>query len=74
MSIKNYFFFTDDCPIEGMWGKGLDCVACPAGGVCPGGMKERGRRTGEGGERGGEGERGEEKRGRGRWEGVRAYV
>jgi hypothetical protein len=29
--------FTDDCPTEGQFGKGLDCKPCPEGGRCPGG-------------------------------------
>eukprot|EP00698_Gefionella_okellyi_P024708 TRINITY_DN8795_c0_g1_i2.p1 TRINITY_DN8795_c0_g1~~TRINITY_DN8795_c0_g1_i2.p1 ORF type:complete len:2079 (-),score=494.13 TRINITY_DN8795_c0_g1_i2:11-6247(-) len=33
------FFYTDDCPREGEFGRGLNCIACPAGGICPGGFR-----------------------------------
>ncbi|KNC52633.1 Na-Ca exchanger/integrin-beta4 [Thecamonas trahens ATCC 50062] len=29
--------FTNDCPFEGMFGSGTDCVPCPSCGYCPGG-------------------------------------
>ena len=30
------FYYTEDCPYEGQWGRGLDCVDCPVG-TCIGG-------------------------------------
>ena len=33
------FFYTDDCPEEGQFGRGSDCVDCPEGGICPGGYR-----------------------------------
>jgi hypothetical protein len=41
--LDNFFYFTDDCPYEGMYGKGLDCKPCPVGGICPGGTVDKGR-------------------------------
>lgn len=27
------FYYTDDCPSEGEWGRGLECVPCPEGAI-----------------------------------------
>jgi hypothetical protein len=32
-------FYTDDCPFPGQFGSGLDCRACPAEAICPGGRR-----------------------------------
>eukprot|EP00698_Gefionella_okellyi_P015322 TRINITY_DN4320_c0_g3_i1.p1 TRINITY_DN4320_c0_g3~~TRINITY_DN4320_c0_g3_i1.p1 ORF type:complete len:1843 (-),score=404.46 TRINITY_DN4320_c0_g3_i1:432-5939(-) len=32
-------FFTEDCPYEGLYGRGLQCQTCPEGGYCPGGYR-----------------------------------
>eukprot|EP00698_Gefionella_okellyi_P016594 TRINITY_DN4759_c0_g1_i2.p1 TRINITY_DN4759_c0_g1~~TRINITY_DN4759_c0_g1_i2.p1 ORF type:complete len:1246 (+),score=296.69 TRINITY_DN4759_c0_g1_i2:735-4472(+) len=32
-------YYTDDCPFEGYYGRGLDCRPCPEGGYCPGGYR-----------------------------------
>eukprot|EP00698_Gefionella_okellyi_P010300 TRINITY_DN2665_c0_g1_i1.p1 TRINITY_DN2665_c0_g1~~TRINITY_DN2665_c0_g1_i1.p1 ORF type:complete len:2847 (+),score=703.53 TRINITY_DN2665_c0_g1_i1:1189-8541(+) len=32
-------YFTEDCPFEGFYGRGLDCIQCPTGGICPGGYR-----------------------------------
>lgn len=34
-------FYTDDCPEEGMYGRGTSCVPCPTGATCPGGFRLR---------------------------------
>ncbi|KNC52830.1 uncharacterized protein AMSG_08972 [Thecamonas trahens ATCC 50062] len=32
-------FFTNDCPFEGQFGRGLECKSCPDGAFCPGGYR-----------------------------------
>eukprot|EP00698_Gefionella_okellyi_P003991 TRINITY_DN1369_c0_g1_i1.p1 TRINITY_DN1369_c0_g1~~TRINITY_DN1369_c0_g1_i1.p1 ORF type:complete len:4179 (+),score=776.41 TRINITY_DN1369_c0_g1_i1:1337-12538(+) len=32
-------FLTNDCPFEGLFGRGLDCHVCTVGGYCPGGYR-----------------------------------
>ena len=29
--VVNEFFYTEDCPQDGLWGRGLDCTECPTG-------------------------------------------
>jgi hypothetical protein len=36
---NDVLFYTDDCPEEGQFGKGLDCKECPEGAECPGGYR-----------------------------------
>eukprot|EP00698_Gefionella_okellyi_P001098 TRINITY_DN1097_c0_g1_i1.p1 TRINITY_DN1097_c0_g1~~TRINITY_DN1097_c0_g1_i1.p1 ORF type:complete len:2798 (+),score=590.51 TRINITY_DN1097_c0_g1_i1:689-9082(+) len=37
--LRDAFFFTNDCPDEGYYGRGLLCERCPAGAYCPGGFR-----------------------------------
>eukprot|EP00163_Fabomonas_tropica_P011925 TRINITY_DN2290_c0_g4_i8.p1 TRINITY_DN2290_c0_g4~~TRINITY_DN2290_c0_g4_i8.p1 ORF type:complete len:2770 (+),score=461.45 TRINITY_DN2290_c0_g4_i8:103-8412(+) len=32
-------YYSDDCPAEGYYGRGSDCIPCPTGGYCPGGYR-----------------------------------
>eukprot|EP00698_Gefionella_okellyi_P009326 TRINITY_DN2363_c0_g2_i1.p1 TRINITY_DN2363_c0_g2~~TRINITY_DN2363_c0_g2_i1.p1 ORF type:complete len:1499 (-),score=278.00 TRINITY_DN2363_c0_g2_i1:2715-6782(-) len=32
-------FQTDDCPAIGVWGRGTNCMSCPAEAYCPGGFR-----------------------------------
>ena len=38
-TLANIMYFTDNCPFEGMFGLGTECVSCPECGVCPGGYR-----------------------------------
>eukprot|EP00163_Fabomonas_tropica_P016493 TRINITY_DN2957_c0_g1_i1.p1 TRINITY_DN2957_c0_g1~~TRINITY_DN2957_c0_g1_i1.p1 ORF type:complete len:3388 (+),score=527.40 TRINITY_DN2957_c0_g1_i1:1057-11220(+) len=41
--IRDKLFYSDDCPFEGQFGRGLDCIDCPVGAYCPGGYRMRPR-------------------------------
>lgn len=32
-------YYSDDCPTEGQFGRGLECKPCPTGAYCPGGYR-----------------------------------
>eukprot|EP00163_Fabomonas_tropica_P008489 TRINITY_DN181_c0_g1_i1.p1 TRINITY_DN181_c0_g1~~TRINITY_DN181_c0_g1_i1.p1 ORF type:complete len:3977 (-),score=642.26 TRINITY_DN181_c0_g1_i1:114-12044(-) len=37
--LKDILYYTSDCPIEGMFGRGTACKPCPEGASCPGGFR-----------------------------------
>lgn len=39
--LGDYVFYTDNCPVDGMYGLDGVCTPCPAGGICPGGPRIR---------------------------------